>query len=911
LFPGFLVVERFSVKLVKKSSPKCAFVQLYSSPMSACCSCSTSANSDCDVAPLPPERVGEWMRMVFAALVAGQSMIFGLAVSISPPDGSARMIIHTALAASAVIVFALVGLPLLGTAWRALLQRRIVIEQLFLAGIFGAFFASVHCSLTGIGHVYYEVVAILLAIYTFGQLIGEQRREAAIAAARKLGTEFASCEKVLPDGSVENVEVEVIVPGDVVRVAAGAGIPVDGVVQRGTSFVRESALTGEAFPVVKREGDVVRAGSYCLDQALEIRATAAGRGRVLDQLLAMVQGAQSGKSQLQHEADRLVAWFLPAVLVISVLTFAGWTWAAGWERGLFNALAVLVVACPCSMGLATPVGIWAALGALTRRGIVGRTSDLVEALGRTDTVVFDKTGTLGEEHLELVDFVSAPGVNREELLNAVAAIEASSKHPVAMGFRRAGVGLAEVTRPIPGTGIEGEWQGRIYQIGNAGLLCGVGAGFETALRNELLDGGNGSHEVWVICDGKLAGLGVLRERLKDSARSAVEELHAMGVRCIVMTGDSAEATSAHGFAEAETEMAPADKARRVAELRAEGHNVLFVGDGVNDAPAMAEANAALAVGTGSALARETAGGLLTSEDLHSVPASITRCRGTLRAIRRNLWFAAAYNLVGISLAAGGVIHPVVAALLMLFSSLTVTWQALRETRDDEGTTQAVRPVPAIRRKNQERVHRLPSWVVNALGIGVVAQGPVISYLGGFPGMEATGFILIFFAAGLLVWALLRQRPVTSGAGMAATMFSLGGLLMLVGWWMDAGFAAVVRGGVCLCGCAASDMGWGLFLQPNWMAGGMLLAAVPTIFFEPALRTSSRVSCWFAGLVGMFLGMELSALAMALVPVQEAAAGLHFFATYAVMVLGMSWGMFAACRAWQWNEVRKQNQEGGL
>jgi hypothetical protein len=252
---------------------------------------------------------------------------------------------------------------------------------------------------------------------------------------------------------------------------------------------------------------------------------------------------------------------------------------------------------------------------------------------------------------------------------------------------------------------------------------------------------------------------------------------------------------------------------------------------------------------------------------------------------------------------------------MLFSSLTVTWQALRETREDgeDSTAPIAKPRPSLRRRPQQ-IHRLPRWVASALGLGVAVQGPVIVFLGGFQGIPAAGFFLIFLAAGLLVWALLRQRPVTSSAGMAATMFSLGGLLMLVGWWMDAGFAAVVRDGVCLCGCAASGMGWGIFLQPNWMAGGMLLAAVPTVFFESRRRLFGRWSCWLAGLVGMFLGMEISALGMALVPVQQAAAGLHFFATYAVMVLGMSWGMFAACRAWEWQlsrmEARRANAAGG-
>lgn len=859
------------------------------------------------------ERAGDWMRLVFAGLVAAQSMIFGLAVSISPPEGTARLVLHWTLAASAVVVFALVGGPVVRAAWAGLRARRVVMEQLFLAGILGAFFASLHCTLTGVGDVYYEVVAILLAIYTFGQLLGEQRRRAALSAAQELGAEFARCERVVAGGT-EEVAVEEIVPGDLVRVVAGGGIPVDGVVRSGVAFVRESALTGEAFPVVKRAGDAVWAGSYCVDQGLEITARSAGRGRTLDALLRAVRRAQEGKSRLQREADRLVAWFLPVVMVVAVLTFAGWTWAAGWQVGLFHALAVLVVACPCSMGLATPIGIWATLGALVRRGLVVRDSELIEALGRADTVVFDKTGTLGEERLELVDFVTLPGEDRETILRRVAAVEGGSQHPIARGFRDAGAHAEEFcreTRLLPGVGLEGTVDGLPVAVGNAGLWpAGRGVPAEaTELRHLVRGGTDGSHEVWVRQGGRIVGLGLLREKLRESAQPALAALRDAGLRVIVMTGDRAEAAARHGFAECLAGLSATEKADRVRALQAEGRRVLFVGDGVNDAPAMAEATGAVAVGQASALARETAPGLLVHEDLQVLPQAVARCRRTLRAIRRNLGFAAIYNVIGISLAAAGVIHPVVAALLMLASSLTVTWRALRETREED--------LPATVRKSSARGSLardaasvlLPRWAVWALAATIVLQGPVVAYLGGFGGTTALGFLFLFAATGLVVAALGQTRAWTRPAAMATSMFGLGGLLMLVGWWMDAGFGAVVRNGVCLCGCARSDMGWGLFLQPNWMLVGMVAASLPALRLEPAGDAKRRWLCWAAGLVGMILGMEISALLMALIPVVEAAAGLHFFATYGVMVLGMTWGMFAACQLWlRWREKEAKRSE---
>lgn len=881
----------------------------------ACCSCSQP------VAAPPTEveggevacdaRAGEWLRLVIAGLVAGQSMIFGLAINLAPPEGVARWVVHGLLALSALVVFLLVGREVFWRSWRALREGRIVMEQLFLAGIGGAFFASLHCTLTGTGHVYYEVVAILLAIYQFGQILGSERRQAAMEAAKALGVEFARAERLRQacgEGLTEPevVAVEEIRPGDVVRVRGGQAIPVDGRVIAGAAFVREAALTGEAYPVVKREGDLVRAGSYTVDQGLEIAATVAGTGRTLDRLLAEVRRAQGEKSRLQSEADRLVAWFLPSVLSIAGLTFAFWTWCAGWETGLFNALAVLVVACPCSMGLATPVGIWAALSMLLRRGVVARKSDLVEALGRVDTVVFDKTGTLGEEQLELVDFVVVDAVEREGLLAEVAALEAQSQHPVAAAFRRSQVAPAQALRLLPGVGLAGRVGELELAVGNGGLADDPWRKEE--LRKKLRAEVAGSHEVWVSRQGSLVGLGILREKLRPGARPALQALQAMGLRCLILTGDRPEAAAAHNLPEIEAGLSPQDKAERVQALQQAGARVLFVGDGINDAPAMAVASASLSVGGGSALAGETAMGELVSADPLAVPAALQQCRAVLRAIRRNLAFAAAYNVVGISLAAAGILHPVVAALLMLVSSLTVTWQALRGVQEEESSQvddQAGQSRVAVRSAKAPRAwveQRLPGWSAIVLGLALILQGPVLVHLGSFHSLAAGGLVFLFAGAGVLLAWWGWQGRLGGASAMAMAMFGLGGLLMLVGWWADAGFAAVVREGVCLCGCAKSDMGWGLLLPVNWMSAGMLIAAVPTYFLEPRVETAgqtfwrSRWGCWLAGLVGMFVGMELAALAMALLPVREAS--VHFFATYAGMVMGMTLGMLVACETWR-------------
>lgn len=837
----------------------------------SCCSCASTES--------PPLKTGGWMRLAVAGLVAGQSMIFGLAVSISPPAGEARLVLHGLLAASAVVVFLLAGLPIVREAWAAARQGRVVIEQLFLAGVIGAFGASVQCTLTGYGHIYYEVVAILVAIYTFGKLIGERRRRAALDAARRLGAEFDTCERLTCCGSSEIVPAAAIKQGDRIRVRPGAAIANDGIVEEGTSYVRETALTGEPFPVVKRTGDSVLAGSYSVDGTLTIRASRTERR--LDALLSRVRRAQEHPSHLQQEADRLVAWFLPAVLLVAGLTFAYWTGRDGWIAGLFNALAVVLVACPCSMGLATPVGVWSALAALAGRGIIPRDSDLVEKLAGVDLVVFDKTGTLGEEELERVDFVEAPAEDRTALLDEIAALEAGSNHPIARAFRSSAATPVETTL-LPGAGIEGLVDGRCLRVGNFDVVPPVAHAAANKLAAKLRGRETGaSHLVYAVADGNIAGVALLRERLRDSAKVALAELEALGISCEVMTGDRAEAASVHGLPRVKAGLSPAQKAELVAAHRAAGRRVLFVGDGVNDAPAMTEATASLALRGGSALARETADGELGSGDLTAVPFAIARSRESLRAIRGNLRFAAAYNAVGISLAAAGILHPVAAALLMLASSFTVTWRALGLGSEGKSL------------EKPETGHPLP-WRAILPGAALGLQGPVIAWLGGFPPVSAAGLTVLFAAAAILCTSWLVRRPFSPSAEMTVGMFSVGGLAMLGGWFADAGFLPVVREGACLCGCATSTLGLGLFAKLNWMDLSMVAASMPAFLVENVRR--NRLGCWISGVAGMLLGMDLAAGGMSFLPVSAPSA--HFFATYAAMMFGMSIGMVLGCEAWK-------------
>jgi len=865
--------------------------------MSACC------HSTCDDAPDQAALNHEartWLRLGIAGLLAAQAMIFSLAINLSPVDGTAHAVIHSALALSAIGVFLLAGLPILRASWQALREGRIVFEQFFLAGILGAFAASVHSSLTGQGHVYYEIVAVLVAIYTFGTLLARRRRDALRQSIEKLGAAFDLCERVTCGGARETVRVDEIIPGDTVLVGPGGGIPIDGTVAEGVALVDEAPLTGEPFPVVKRAGDTVMAGSRVEDSTLRLTAVSRGRSRRLDALLAAVDEARRHPGRLQREADRLVAWFLPTVLIVAALTTLGWSLQSGWIVGVFNGLAVLLIACPCAMGLATPVAIWAALASLAKRGLFARGGEAIETLAAIDTAVFDKTGTLSESDARLVDFVTVPGLDRGQLLREVAAVQTGSQHPVARALRGApGPGhplLAGDIRILPGTGIEGRLpDGTVLQIGNERLLTEPDQ--PSTVRDLLATTDSHGHEIFVRRDGRLVGLALLRESLRDSARAALTELQHLGVRTLVMTGDREENAVRFGFDECLAGLTPDGKREAVERLQAAGRRVLFIGDGINDAPAMAAAETSIALAGGSELPRETAALELNGQDLRTIPQSIALCRATVRAIRRNIAFAACYNIVGISLAAAGLLHPVVAALIMLVSSLTVTWRVLRDT-SDAALMRSVAQSAAKPRNAEPFRWSLPRLERLVFAIALALQGPVIAWLGGFTGSTAAGFIALFLAAGLITLLWSRDRLWSPAARMTMAMFSVGGFAMLIGWWADAGFGAVVRDGVCLCGCIDSSMGLGLLAKFTWMEAGMLAAALPGLFLEREViqSFSRRFWCWTAGLIGMLLGMQLAALVLAGLPVNDASASAQFFLTFAAMVTGMCLGMLAGCEA---------------
>ncbi|HUG13311.1 MAG TPA: cation-translocating P-type ATPase [Opitutaceae bacterium] len=639
--------------------------------------------------------VRAWWRIGAALVVAGQSMAFSLAVNMTPPDGAAYWIVHGSLIAAALAVCVLLLPPLAAECWRSLRRGVPSVEALFLITLFGAFVASLIASITRTGAVFYEVVAILLAVYSVGKTLGARSRAKVLRTIERTRTQFDRCLLVGGDGALTDTAVAAVREGARVRVPAGAAICVDGNVVSGRSFVQETAMTGEWRPVSRGPGDAVLAGTHTVDGDLEIEVTASFGRRRLDAVLDEVQRARIAPSRLQEQADRLTAWFLPIVLTVSIGTFAFWMWRDSWVVALFNSMAVLLVACPCALGLATPLAVWRGLERLSRMGLVARTGDVLDSLARADFVCFDKTGTLSESSLRVAAAEFAQEfVGREaDVARWILAAEKGDSHPVARALVGWASERAVETATIvslerePGRGIRA-----VVRDGERSVAVAIGneAMFEVARvldpRPQVGDlpyvsshvglSGEG-RAIFVSVDGVPAARLELSERWRTGAAKVFARLRELGVESEILTGDPLPDKGALPGVAWRKGLGPAQKTERVVELRAAGRSVLFLGDGINDAAAMSAADVSIAMAGGAQLAHAAAPAVFLGEDLSFLPEAISCARSVIRSVGTNIRFAAAYNAIGMTIAAAGLLHPVVAALLMVGSSAFVSVRALR------------------------------------------------------------------------------------------------------------------------------------------------------------------------------------------------------------------------------------------
>ena len=549
----------------------------------------------------------------------------------------------------------------------------------------------------GTANVYFEAAAVIVTLILVGRWFEARAKGQTSQAIRRLMTLQAKTARVERDGSEIELAIDEVTPGDVIVVRPGERVPVDGSVLSGASFVDESMLTGEPIPVEKMEGAKVVGGTINTTGAFRFQAEKVGSETVLAQIVRMVAAAQGAKLPIQALVDKVTGWFVPAVIATAVLTFGVWL-AFGPQPALgfalVNAVAVLIIACPCAMGLATPTSIMVGTGRAAELGILFRKGEALQALQGVEVVAFDKTGTLTEGRPELTDLTVADGFAEDEVLGLVAALETRSEHPIARAIIQAAemrglpVLQPETFSSRPGYGAEGQVAGRSVQVGADRLMQGLGHDLSAFTDHAQRLGEEGKSPLYAAIDGRLAAIIAVADPIKQTTPAAIAAIHALGLRVAMITGDNrrtAEAVARRlGIDEVRAEVLPDGKVEAVRALQTGGRRVAFVGDGVNDAPALAAADVGLAVGGGTDVAIESADVVLTGGDLRGAVNAIALSRATMRNIHQNLVWAFGYNVVLIPVAAGllfpvfgWLLSPMLAAGAMALSSVSVLTNALR------------------------------------------------------------------------------------------------------------------------------------------------------------------------------------------------------------------------------------------
>ncbi len=614
------------------------------------------------------------------------------------------------LLATPVVLWA--GWPFFLRGWQSLIHRRPNMWTLISVGTGSAFLYSLVATLApqwfpdsfrsmGRVAVYFEAAAVIISLTLLGQVLELGARSKTSAAIRSLlALSPKTARRVNADGSEDDVPLTQIQVGDRLRVRPGEKVPVDGVVVEGSSAVDESLITGEALPVTKRVGDRLIGATLNAQGALILRAERVGASTVLAQIVQMVSQAQRSRAPMQRLADVVAGYFVVTVVGVAVLTLLGWGLFGpepSWVFGLINAVSVLIIACPCALGLATPLSIKVATGRAATQGVLFRDAAAIEQLRRVDTLLIDKTGTLTEGRPTLDRTLAVPGVEADEVLRLAASLNQGSEHPLAVamvsGGRQRGVVLQAPVNflALSGRGVSGDIEHRTLLLGSAGLMAEQGVPLDALAAQAEALRADGASVVFLAEAGKLLGLLAISDPIKPSTAAALQALSAAGLRIVMATGDgltTARSVALRlGIREVHGEITPAGKLALVERLQAEGRIVAMAGDGINDAPALARANVGIAMGTGTDVAMSSAQVTLVKGDLRGIAVARSLSVATVRNMKQNLLFALLYNALGIPVAAGvlypitGVLlSPMIAAVAMSFSSVSVITNALRLQR---------------------------------------------------------------------------------------------------------------------------------------------------------------------------------------------------------------------------------------
>ena len=587
------------------------------------------------------------------------------------------------------------GWPFFERGWASIVNRSLNMFTLIALGIAAAFgYSVVAVAVAHRPHVYFEAAAVITTLVLLGQVLELRARGATAAAIRALlSLAPQTARRVSADGREEDVALDLVHVGDTLRVRPGEKVPVDGLVVSGRSAVDESMITGESLPVGKTEGDRVTGATLNQSGTLLVRAERVGKDTLLARIVQSVAAAQRSRAPIQRVADAVSAWFVPIVLAIAAATALGWALfgpAPRLAHAVAPAVAVLIIACPCALGLATPMSIMVATGRGAAAGVLVRDAAALETLAKVDVLVVDKTGTLTEGKPTLTSVTAAPGFSEEEALALGAAVERGSEHPLAAAFvagaieRKVPERAASSFESFAGRGVTGRVDGAPVVVGDERFLRDRGVAVEplaavaAAIRRE------GNTVIHVAVGDRLVGIVSVADRVKESTPGALRELAELGIRLVMLTGDhrtTAEAVARRlGIAEFDAGVGPEGKGEAIRRLRAKGHVVAMAGDGVNDAPALALADVGIAMGTGTDVAIETAAITLVRGDLRGIVRARRLSQATLRNVRQNLFLAFVYNAVAVPVAAAGLLSPMIASAAMSLSSVSVIGNALRLRR---------------------------------------------------------------------------------------------------------------------------------------------------------------------------------------------------------------------------------------
>ncbi|AFQ11218.1 TPA: heavy metal translocating P-type ATPase [Bacillus pacificus] len=584
-------------------------------------------------------------------------------------------------------------------AYKALRNKSANMDVLVALGTSAAYFYSVYLSIQSIGSsehmtdLYFETSAVLITLIILGKLFEAKAKGRSSEAIKKLMGLQAKTATVVRDGTEMKILIEEVVAGDIVYVKPGEKIPVDGEIVEGKSAIDESMLTGESIPVDKTIGDVVIGSTMNKNGFLKVKATKVGRDTALAQIIKVVEEAQGSKAPIQRVADQISGIFVPVVVGIAIITFAVWmifVTPVDFGGALEKMIAVLVIACPCALGLATPTSIMAGSGRSAEYGILFKGGEHLEATHRLDTVILDKTGTVTNGKPVLTDVIVADGFHEEEILRLVGAAEKNSEHPLAEAIvdgikeKKIDIPSSETFEAIPGFGIESVVEGEQLLIGTRRLMKKFNIDIEEVSKSMEELEREGKTAMLIAINKEYAGIVAVADTVKDTSKAAIARLKKMGLDVVMITGDNTQTAQAIakqvGIDHVIAEVLPEGKAEEVKQLQAQGKKVAMVGDGINDAPALATADIGMAIGTGTDVAMEAADITLIRGDLNSIADAIFMSKMTIRNIKQNLFWALAYNGLGIPIAALGFLAPWVAGAAMAFSSVSVVLNALRLQR---------------------------------------------------------------------------------------------------------------------------------------------------------------------------------------------------------------------------------------